>query len=308
MRRAIMKSACAMTILGFVSATGCGQVLDIPSDPQLVEEQQQATGPWACLGQEAEPMDPENKTATVRVFACNFISTNCSEEVTGLTANLCDKRDVGCTNPIEEGITEKNGLFEFEVDTAGAGFDGYLEVFASPEMCTDEEVFGEAGALLCGLNPDCDPENPDENCMVPTFAPAMLFFNPGITADVEQPFGLPLLPSAGLPAVVMAAGADLDPTTGNLFITAVDCEGMPAAGVTYSISDDQDKVTQLYVKDGAVTNSELQTDASGIGGFVGVPPGFAEVEAFNEDNVRIGSIGVISRPFTMTYSALVPSP
>ena len=172
--------------------------------------------------------------------------------------------------------------------------------------CTDEAAFPGTGGALCALTPQCDLTSPDARCLVPTYAPALLFFNPPITADVPAPIPLQLLPSQALPRVVEAAGAELDPATGNLFITALDCDGHPAAGVTYGIAQDQDRVTALYVDNGVVSDTVFQTDESGIGGFVGVPPGFAEVTGYAPDGTPIGKIGVQSAPFTLTYSTLVP--
>ena len=285
------------------SLVGCGPLLDLPESPELVSVDE---GPWQCLDEAPSTQGPSSATARVQVQACDFI-TNCANPVTGLSARLCAKRDVGCTNPIVTDIHDEKGLLTVEVPTSGTGFDGYLEVTAPSKPCTDE-TFGQVGPMLCGLLPGCDLEAPDEACDFATYVRALLFFNPPVTEDLSAPMPLPLLPSAGLPSVVEAAGADLDPTTGNLFITAMDCEGKPAEGVTYGISQHQDKVTQLYVDDGVVSDTSLQTDESGIGGFVGVPPGFAEVVGFNADLEKVGSIGVQAAPFTLTYSALVPSP
>jgi hypothetical protein len=55
-----------------------------------------------------------------------------------------------------------------------------------------------------------------------------------------------------------------------------------------------------------VSNTSLQTDTSGIGGFVGVPAGFAEVTGYNDKLQKIGKIGVQAAPFSLTYSALSP--
>ena len=287
-----------------VCQLACAQLLDLPSDPELLPQDDR----WSCLGATTAALSaPEQTTATVHVYACDFI-TDCSFPVTGVTARVCAKRDVGCTNPIVENMVDDEGVIDVPLPTGLEGFDGYLEVRAPVASCTDEEVFGSAGPMLCGLVPDCDVESPDNRCMVPTYARSLLFFNPPVRGDREAPMPLPMLSSAGLPAVVQAAGADLDPGAGNLFITALDCNGMPASGVTYSIQQHQDEVTQLYVDSGVVSDTVLETDDSGIGGFVGVPPGFAEVVGYNENLERIGEIGVQSAPFTMTYSALVPSP
>jgi len=293
--------------LGSLSTLGCGQVLDIPDDPQVV---QQATGPWSCLSDTTPAAPPETSKAKVQVFACDFVSPNCATPVTGLTAQLCAKVDPGCKSPLQKDIKDTNGMFEFEVDTGGAtgkGFDGYLMVMPPVAMCTDEATFGPGGPL-CGLASGCDVNAPDQNCMVPVYAPAMVFFNPPIVADTTTPVGLPLFAAAGLPAIVQAAGATLDPTKGNLFITTLDCDGNRASGVTYEIAEHQSEVTQLYVDNGVVSNTAFETDTSGIGGFIGVPAGFAEVTAFNSANDKIGKVGLQAAPFTMTYGFVTPSP
>jgi hypothetical protein len=120
------------------------------------------------------------------------------------------------------------------------------------------------------------------------------------------PLQLPLIPSADIPAMLGAAGAELDPTTGNLFITALDCDGVPAPGVTYGIAEHQESVTQLYMHGGLPNKTDLVTDESGVGGFLGVPGGFANVTAYNDDLEVVGKIGVQTAPFTMTYTAIAP--
>jgi hypothetical protein len=284
---------------------GCADVLDIPSDPKVV-----VTGPWRCLKQPPTmlPTTPAAQ-AQVRVQACNFI-TDCKTTVGGLTAKLCDKLDVGCNSPRLSGLTDTNGEFRFQVPTAGGGFNGYLLVDSSVGSCTDPNAFGTvAGKVLCDLvAPQCDLSAPDERCFAKLFAPAMLFFNPAIVRDVVMALPLQMFPTSGLPAVLAAAGIAVDPTAGNLFIQALDCDGNPAAGVNYEMAQYGAQVSKLYVANGIVSNSVTHTDATGIGGFVRVPPGFVSVIGYNSDAVAIGEIGVQAAPSTLTYSALFPSP
>lgn len=281
---------------------GCAQLLNLPENVQLAEP-----GPWSCLGSQLSPIVSTQTSAAVQVRACDFVN-NCETTVSGLSARICAKRDVGCTNPLSETFEDADGLFDFEVPTGVSGFDGYLEVTSRRELCTNEKVFGSASPTACAFADNCDPESGGESCEVPVYARSMLFFNPPIVSDPAQAIALPLLSTVALPAVVEAAGAAIDPTAGNLFITALDCDGLPAPGVTYGIGQNQQDVTQLYVDSGVVSDTVLQTDASGIGGFVGVPPGFAEVTGYNSDLETVGKIGVQVAPLTMTYSALVPSP
>lgn len=289
-----------------LATTGCVELLDLPEDARVAP-----SGPWRCqeepfdsvLGARAAQSDP---TAIVRVRACDFV-TGCARAVTGLAASLCNKRDVGCTNPILDGLRDVDGVLTVPVPVSGSGFDGYLKVDAPLALCTDDSAFPGTAGALCQLAPGCDTTLPDDRCRVPTYAPALLFFNPPITGDLEAALPLQLLPSADLPAVVQAAGAELDPSTGNLFITALDCDGEPAAGVTYAIAEHRDEVTALYVDSGVVSNTVLETDESGIGGFVGVPPGFVEITGFAPDLTPIGEIGLQSAPFTLTYSFMTPT-
>lgn len=297
----------AIVVLGLC---GCAEFLDIPDEPREV-----ARGPWRCLDESFEriggdvlPSTPASQgepTARVSVRACDFVS-GCMQPVTGLSARLCNKRDVGCTNPRQEGLRDVDGELSLRVPSSGSGFDGYLKVDAPLAPCNEDSAFPDTGGALCALVPDCDRASADARCLIPTYAPALLFFNPPIVADVPAPIPLQLLPSPALPAVVEAAGADLDPTTGNLFITALDCDGRPAAGVTYAIAQHRDRVTALYVDSGVVSDTVFETDDSGIGGFVGVPPGFVQVTGYAPDGTAIGEIGLQAAPFTLTYSTMAP--
>jgi len=300
------KSSAKLTsrMLVLLTLAGCTEVLDIPDDPRVV-----ASGPWRCLDQEPSAAPSDVAEAHVRVQACDFI-TDCTTTVSGLTAKLCDKRDVGCNSPRLSGLSDVNGEFRFDVPTAGGGFGGYLQVDSGLAFCTDAVAFGAvAGPVLCSLtSPECDLNLPDERCYTKLFAPTILFFNPPIVRDVERPLPLQLFPSSGLPAVLGAAGVEVDPTAGNLFIQALDCDGMPAAGVTYEISQHEEQVSSLYVSNGVVSSTATRTDVTGVGGFVRVPPGFVTVAGFNEDSVPIGETGVQAVASTLTYSALFPAP
>lgn len=292
-----------LLMLSLLTLAGCTQILDIPSDPQLA-----ATGPWRCLNQPAGvPPAAQAEQAQVRVQACDFI-TDCKTPADGLTARVCDKRDVGCNSPRLSGLSDVKGEFNFQVPTEGGGFDGYLRVDSRLAYCTDAAAFGAvAGAALCGLAaPQCDLAAADIRCSVPVFASAMLFFNPPIARDVERPLPLQLFPFSGLPAVIAAAGIMLTPGAGALFIQALDCDGVPAAGVNYEIAQHGDEVSPLYVNNGVVSKSVTRTDSTGVGGFVSVPPGFVSVTGYNSDSEPVGEIGVQSAAGILTYSALFP--
>ena len=227
--------------------------------------------------------------------------------MSGLTARLCGKLDVDCLSPLDVDIQNVDGGFEIQVPTMQTGFAGYLEVTSTSEPCTSP-VFGAAGRLVCGLAPQCNPDAPDESCLVPLYARALLFFNPPVTQDLPEPAVLSLLSSSVLPGLVRAAGTDYDPTTGSLFVVGRGCDGAPAAGIRYGVDDPQGRVTQMYMDGGVLNRSRDATDLTGIGAFTGLTPGFASIEAHDARGNRIGAVGVHVAPGAITYATLVPSP
>jgi hypothetical protein len=293
----------AILLLLVTPLVGCDEILDIPSDLELVP-----SGPWRCIEQPAPPPVPIVETATVRFQACDFIS-NCTLPVTGLRARVCDKLDVGCNNPRSADIVDTEGLLELQVPMGQFGFDGYVEVSTTLGRCYDTAVFGAAAeGLLCQLAPSCDLSAPGPECDVPTYSPVMWFFNPPVVADIEQPISLQLYPSASLPLVVDAAGGSLVPGTGAVFMTAIDCDGRPAPGISLEIAEYEDEATALYFDSGVISNTVTETDASGVGGFIRIPPGFVEITGLNRTAMAIGEVGVQASANFATYTVLVPTP
>jgi hypothetical protein len=282
-------------------AAACAEVVSFPEDPRLVE-----SGPWRCVGAQAPPDPGAQSTATVRMRVCDAFG-ECAAPPGGLSAELCAKVDVGCTRPLDIEIREVDGLLEFDVPIGNDGFDGYLAVSSPSEPCTSAS-FGEASAALCAASRGCDPEQPDDRCLVPVYVRALWFFNPPIIADTAEPLRLSLLSSAAQPSLAIASGGSFDPTTGSVVVTGFDCDGGRAPGVSYDMRQHADAVSQWYMANGILTASVSETDATGMGGFVGVPPGFADVEAYNADNERIGAVGVQVSAGTISYASLVPLP
>jgi hypothetical protein len=290
-----------------VSASACADLLDIAEDPQLVPPD-----PWVCkdTGDKKDTMAPppamRNK-AHVIVHACDLVTSNCSAAVTGVTAKLCNKLDVTCMTPINgAAIKDVDGDLMFDVPTGGAlgeGFDGYLMVDGPRLDCRKSPE-----AVPCLLVPMCKQDATDENCTVSIYITALLFFNPPITHDSTEPIILPLIQNAEALRLVAAAGAGMvDPTLGSVFATILDCNGQPAAGMTFGTSKNKVQYATLFQVNGVVTNMATATDSSGIGGLLGVPEGFATVSAFPAGTTReVAKIGVQIVPGTVTYVTLIP--
>jgi hypothetical protein len=263
-------------MVAIVGLTACEAFLDIPDDPQLI-----GTQPWRCVGTQPVTQAPEVERVPVQVRACNFVSSNCSGVATGLTAKLCDKRDLTCSNPIRSDIADTNGAFELEVETAGSaggGFDGYLTVSSTSADMAE-------------------------------FVPAMLFFNPPIRDLAPAPIVLPLFPTSSLANILMAAGAKpQDPARGLLFIAAHDCESKMAAGVTVAVDPPASDLSVLYVDHGVVSGAARQTDATGLAAISNVAPGRVKVSGFTSAAMplRIGEADVQVASSTITYTALAP--
>jgi hypothetical protein len=67
------------------------------------------------------------------------------------------------------------------------------------------------------------------------------------------------------------------------------------------------QVLKMYMESGVLTRARSETDATGMGGFSFVPPGFVDIAAYNAAGARVGSVGVVAAPFTLTSTVLVPS-
>lgn len=294
-RRALLLGA------AYVCLGGCAEILDIPDDPEL-----EPTGPWRCVDESAPGAEAPSDTATVSFFVCDFIQ-GCTRPVTGVRALLCDKLDVNCVTPRSPEVTDVNGILTFEVPTPqGRPFDGYVQILPPFQLCTDTATFGAAARFICALDPRCNPDAPDANCIVPVYSPVLWFFNPPVVSSLPEPILLQLYPSAQLPALIEAAGAQIDPTLSSVFLTAWDCDGQPAQGVKLSVPSHESVVQSLYYNTGIIRAGLEETDSSGIGGFIKVPPGFVNIEGVNEDGSGVGIVGVQARVNFTTYTVLVP--
>lgn len=282
---------------------GCAAVVEFPDDPELIDQ-----GPWRCLAEPLGRAAPTRSTAHVQLQACDSLR-GCSLPISGLSARLCSKLDAGCTSPISTNISYAGGVFDFDVPTGSAGFDGYLEVSAPSELCTDREVFGEASAALCALLAQCDPRSPDARCSLPSYPLALQFFNPPIIEDTVSPRPIYMSSAAASRAIGQAAGADFDATKGSLIVTAVDCDGKGAPGIAFAMGGQQRAVGQVFYMQNGVPSVTLQeTDATGFGGFVGMPAGYLDVVAKNSAGTRIGGVGAYVAPASTSFITLAPLP
>lgn len=185
----------------------------------------------------------------------------------GLTARVCRRLDVACTESLTDiETTDAGGYVSLNVS---AGFEGYVR------------FEGEA------------------------IAPTLYFFDPPVRsnlADVVVSVSSPQT-LAGLAALT---GATLEASLGIVLVTVYDCAGAPAEGVTISAGSVTSSAKSFYVRNGLPAATATATDESGYGGIVNAPPGTATFSS-SFDQGAIGSVTVLVQPGAVTIAHIVPN-
>jgi len=186
----------------------------------------------------------------------------------GVTARLYEKIDVEAATPISEPVTsDADGIIAFNFT---AEFDGF--------------------AILSN----------------DTILPSMYFFNPAVSNDQTLP-PVRLATPAMAAALIQNVGSTFDPARGIVILTAEDCIGQPAQGVSYSTASADSQTLAFYSVDGLPTTLTAATDPSGYGGLIGVVPGTTAITAFQESQGKIGGISLFVKASTISYSRMAPS-
>jgi len=188
--------------------------------------------------------------------------------VPGAQVNLCRKLDVDCATPVSTAVSDSDGGVTFSVSTAA--FAGYLAVQA-------------VGTV-----------------------PALYFFNPDI--DRDQAVSISVAAPAAYVGLLLQLERQPSPGHGNVVISALDCTGAPAAGVSYSTLDGDDMTSPFYTLKGLPTLTAKATDAVGYGGLINVPAGTATVTTtLASPPADLGMISLLVREGAITYARVVPS-
>jgi len=100
-------------------------------------------------------------------------------------------------------------------------------------------------------------------------------------------------------------------TLGFLFVTAIDCDGSPASGVSFRLTPAQPDSRLVYAANGVADIRATETDDTGIAGFVSLRAGTATVIASRKDEktgrpVDIGEVTVTVEAGTVSYVRLRP--
>lgn len=278
----------------FPLLAGCAQVLGIeettfvPPEPESTpdddgaddDEMPMEAGPppepgqdYRCMGSDWLAPAQGNKIEIIaRIIEIETSASPNPTPVAGMTVGVCRSRlDFTCsgTNRV---VSDENGLVRVQVDK---GFNGYLRI-EGPDAAGTERV----GYLWYFSQP-----------LVNTYVFPIFSMTPEFRQGVIY-------------GSLLGSNIDWDPTRGEIAINVTDCSspvpatqevdgvevanapGVNAAGVHFIIDDDEviDEATRtFYFSEGnPVWPRRLQdqvTDASGLGGFLNVPPGPIPISA-----------------------------
>jgi hypothetical protein len=193
-----------------------------------------------------------------------------SQPIAGVNARVCRKLDVTCENPIATGlVSDAAGKVIVEV---ASGFDGYVELKL-------------ANAI-----------------------PGSYFFNPPLYISREIPF-VPILLVEELLSVSGAMGTQLMPDHGQVMVAAHDCSDGYSAGIAFSSVNGDASTTPFYMIKGVPNTKTTETDSSGFGGLLNIPPGTVNlVGKVVETGQIMSSISLLVRAGEIAYSGVSPLP
>ncbi len=223
---------------------------------------------WGCIGNVQWPPTMGGGRVTARLMLTDLET---GLPVQGAKANICQKIDTNCNNPVARDVTsDEMGVLAVEVDK---GFEGFVEIANEP-----------------------------------THTGTLYFFYPPLTEDRHIPY-CPLVPLSAFLSLGSQLGANLDVTRGAAIAIGYDCTGTTAAGLTYSIDEEDDATLLFFMQKGLPTITSKETEGSGQGGYVNVKPGIRRLTALlQETGKRVGEVSLVVRPGVLTYTQLVPTP
>jgi hypothetical protein len=211
---------------------------------------------------------PDSTSGTVNVVL-NLADLVKGQPVSGLSAQVCNKLDTTCASPlVTDLVSDSSGRLTFSIQS---GFDGYLE--------------STAGGIM----------------------PFLYFFYPPVTSDRDVAW-VPILQAAQLATFATMAGGNVMPDRGHLLARAYDCFEKYAEGVSFSSPEGDSSTTPFYMIKGIPSTKHSETDSSGNGGLLNLPPGTATLTGQLKDGRTMGMLSAMTKPGRMTLTALVPAP
>jgi hypothetical protein len=164
---------------------------------------------------------------------------------------------------------QSNGLGQIDIDLP-AGFDGYLQA--------------EGAGIY----------------------PTLIF--PPSTRIQRTASTLPLVPGSFYSTLITGVGATAVEDRSMVLVTGLDCQGIPAAGLSLTSPQSDSQTVAFTVVGGLPSRVASSTDESGGGGFVNLPAGATIINAtLAASNRPVGTAGILTRPGYLSMVVIMPS-
>jgi hypothetical protein len=211
---------------------------------------------------------PSASTSAVTV-TMNLVYLVGSQPVSGLTAQACRKLDTTCSSPLlRDLVSDGSGKMTFSVPS---GFDGYLQSTSDGIM------------------------------------PFLYFFYPPVTENREVP-AVPILQATELANFATMVGGNIMPDRGHVLARGYNCLAKTAEGIHFTSPEGDGSTTPFYMIKGWPSTKQSETDSSGNGGLLNLPVGSVTITGRLEDGQTTGTLGLMTWPGRMSYTAMVPAP
>lgn len=248
---------------------GCSSVLGIDSDRHLVVDGGSQGPNWDCL---SAPLPTPPASATLYfVLGDPSTAVNGSQPegtpIPGLVITACTRLDADCSSPF--GRSAPTDASGRTTLVVPGGFDGYFETPAS------------------GM-----------------FLPAIYAHEP---IQGTQVFDQSVMRSSLVALAAKITGVQLDPSAGTVIPYVLDCNSQSAAGVTFDAGTLGPSEHVFYLSQSIPSTSATETDATGGGFVLNVPPGSITVKATNSAGQVVASNTTFVRAGYTTFVQLRPS-
>jgi hypothetical protein len=228
---------------------------------------------WACVGNVTWPLAKQktiDATVTVQDSAHNA-------PLAGVQIAACTHGDVPCSSPVASGTTDGKGQAQLVLTSPPSaiyGFQGYLDLTSPTQSLVHYEYF-----LAFPLS------------------------------ERQAQLGVLSLSPTSLQALVSLAHITLDPSRGQVALSALDCLLIPSSGVTFVAQGTDSQTQEVYYQGGALGTDATSTDGSGLVFFFNVPPGPVHIEATPKALGRVSSrVDVVVQAGAIAYAQALPTP
>jgi hypothetical protein len=227
---------------------------------------------WGCLGK----VMPATSSATQVAIQLPLFDIVTRKPVTSVRVRACPKMDMNCANPLGPQISpDSTGVATL---TVRAAFDGYVEI--------KDSSADPATAIL----------------------PSLFFVNPAPLADTRYGI-IPLFSGGTIAQLAAAQGNTVDPALGHIFSAALDCQSLPAAGVSWEPDRLGDATRRFYYVEGLPSEAASMTDVTGYGGLINVPTGTIRLNAKRQmTGQALGTTTLFVRASQLSLGFIVPAP